>query len=266
MRGIFLMRNFGQTAALAAGFDAARGKVIVTMDGDLQNDAADIPKLLEQIAAGRDVVSGWRRERQDPFLTRVLPSHVANRLISWITGVHLHDYGCGLKAYRREVLADLHLYGEMHRFLPAIANWGGWKIAEVVVNHRPRKAGRSKYGLGRTFKVLLDLVTVRFLGSHATKPIHVFGGLGILCLLGALGTVGVLIYRRVMDREYMIQSPLLLLSVLLVVLGAQSIFLGLLAEMLVRTYYEGQRKPIYRVRETLNDPDRRGPSKSQSPG
>lgn len=254
VRVVLLRKNFGQTAALAAGFDRARGEVIVTIDGDLQNDPSDIPRLLAAVAQGNDVVSGWRQSRKDPFLTRVVPSNIANRLISAITGVHLHDYGCTLKAYRRKVLADLHLYGEMHRFLPALASWEGWRIAEVPVSHRPRVSGSSKYGLGRTFKVLLDLVTVRFLGAHATKPIHVFGGLGIVCALLAFLTVGVLVYRRIEYDEHMIKSPLLLLSVLLVVLGAQSIFLGLLAEMLVRTYYEGQKKPIYRVRESLNDP------------
>mgnify|MGYP001567648532 CR=1 FL=1 len=254
LRALILARNYGQTAALAAGFEAARADVIVTLDGDLQNDPADIPTLLARIAEGHDVVCGWRRERQDPFLTRVLPSRAANWLISWITGVHLHDYGCTLKAYRREVLMDLHLYGEMHRFLPAIASWGGWRIAEAPVNHRPRQAGRSKYGLGRTLKVLLDLVTVKFLGSYVTKPIYVFGGLGIACFALAFVSLGALVYRKVAGIESMIQSPLLLLSTLLVLLGAQSVFLGLLAEMLVRTYYESQKKHIYRVREVIGPP------------
>ncbi len=249
IRIIELNRNYGQTAALAAGFDHARGRILVTSDGDLQNDPHDIPALLTKLEEGFDVVSGWRVRRQDPFLSRVFPSRLANWLISRTTGVKLHDYGCTLKAYRREVLSDVHLYGEMHRLLPVIASWGGWRITEIPVQHRARRAGRSKYGLSRTFKVILDLATVKFLGSFGTKPIYVFGGVGIACMLAAVLMVALLIYRRLAHAEYMIQSPLLLLSVLLVILAAQSIFLGLLAEMLVRTWYESQGRRIYRVRE-----------------
>ena len=246
---IRLRRNFGQTAALAAGFNHARGGIIVTMDGDLQNDPADIPRLLEEIARGLDVVSGWRHQRVDPFFTRRLPSRLANRLIGFVTGVPLHDYGCTLKAYRREVVEEMTLYGEMHRFLPAQAHWVGAKIGELPVHHRPRTRGHSKYGLWRAYRVLLDLVTVRFLGAHGTKPLHAFGALG--CVFGALGvlTIGVLSYLKFTTGESFIQSPLLLLSALFVILGGQSFLLGLLAEISVRTYYESQQKPIYVIKE-----------------
>ena len=244
-----LRRNFGQTAALAAGFDQARGDVIVTMDGDLQNDPADIPRLLEELSRGLDVVSGWRRIRRDPFFSRRLPSQAANWLIGVVTGVALHDYGCTLKAYRREVLDQMALYGEMHRFLPAQAHWVGARIGEVEVRHRARTRGKSKYGLRRAYRVLLDLMTVRFLGVHGTKPLHAFGALGLI--FGALGvlTIGILSYLKYTTGVSFIQSPLLLLSALFVMLGGQSFLLGLLAEIAVRTYYESQRKPIYVIRE-----------------
>ena len=248
---IRLRRNFGQTAALAAGIDHARGRVIVTMDGDRQNDPADIPRLLQELDRDHDIVSGWRRTRRDPLLTRRLPSLAANWLIGVVTGVALHDYGCTLKAYRRELLEQMPLYGEMHRFLPAQAHWVGARIGEVPVGHRPRTRGTSKYGLGRTYGVLLDLLTVRFLGVHGTKPLRAFGALG--CLLGALGvvTIAVLSYLKYTTGVSFIQSPLLLLSALFVILGGQSILLGLLAEISVRTYYESQQKPIYVIREML---------------
>ena len=244
-----LRRNFGQTAALAAGFDQARGGVIVTMDGDLQNDPADIPRLLEELSRGYDVVSGWRRPRRDALLTRRLPSLAGNWLIGVVTGVALHDYGCTLKAYRRDVLEQMTLYGEMHRFLPAQAHWVGAKIGELPVHHRPRTRGKSKYGLWRVYRVLLDLVTVRFLGVHGTKPLHAFGALG--CVFGALGvvTIGVLSYLKYTTGVSFIQSPLLLLAALFVILGGQSFLLGLLAEISVRTYYESQQKPIYIIRD-----------------
>ncbi len=246
---IRLRRNFGQTAALAAGFNHARGEVIVTMDGDLQNDPADIPRLLEEVARGHDVVSGWRRNRVDALFSRRLPSRAANWLIGVVTGVALHDYGCTLKAYRREVVEEMTLYGEMHRFLPAQAHWVGARIGELAVNHRPRTRGKSKYGLGRAYRVLLDLVTVRFLGAHGTKPLHAFGALGFA--FGTLGvaTIGVLSYLKYTTGVSFIQSPLLLLSALFVLLGGQSLLLGLLAEISVRTYYESQQKPIYVIRE-----------------
>ena len=246
---IGLRRNFGQTAAIAAGFSHARGDVVVTLDGDLQNDPADIARLLDELDRGADVVSGWRRRRRDPLLARRLPSWAANRLIGLVTGVPLHDYGCTLKAYRREIVEQLTLYGEMHRFLPAQAHWVGAKVTEIPVNHRPRRAGRSKYGLQRTYRVLLDLMTVRFLGTHGTKPLHAFGTLGLGFIgLGVL-TISVLAWLKFTTGVSFIQSPLLLLSALFVILGGQSILLGLLAEISVRTYYESQHKPVYVIRE-----------------
>lgn len=245
---IDLRRNFGQTAAIAAGIDHAKGDIIVLMDADLQNDPADIPLLVEKIEQGYDVVSGWRKDRQDTFLTRTLPSKIANWLISVVTGVHLHDYGCTLKAYRREVLTGFRLYGEMHRFIPAYASSVGAKIVEVPVRHHPRKYGKAKYGLGRTFKVILDLFTVKFLMSYAQKPIYVFGGTGIVLMSLSVLTVTVLVIRRLTIGEHLIRSPLLLLSVMLFIMGFQSLLMGLLAEVLNRTYHESQHKPIYTVR------------------
>ncbi len=250
-----LRRNFGQTAAMSAGFDHARGDVIVTLDGDLQNDPADIPRLLH-LAKDHDVVSGWRRHRQDSFLTRRLPSLLANWLISRVTGVRLHDYGCTLKAYRREVVEHLHLYGEMHRFIPAIASWMGISLVEVETRHRARRFGRSKYGLARTLRVILDLLTVKFLLSFATKPIQVFGllGVGTAAVGGAIGG-----YLSVLKLIFGVQiggRPLLILGVLLILLGVQLIGMGLLGEMLVRVYHESQRKPIYMVKRVLGHPGR----------
>jgi glycosyltransferase involved in cell wall biosynthesis len=252
VRVIRLRRNFGQTAAFTAGFDYARGEVIVTMDGDLQNDPADIPKLLDKLDEGYDVVSGWRVHRHDKFLTRRVPSIIANLLISKVTGVELHDYGCSLKAYRREVLDSVHLYGELHRFIPALASWMGIRVAEIPVNHAPRRFGRSKYGLRRTIRVVLDLLTVKFLLDYATRPIQIFGMLGLLCL--ALGS-GVSVYLSVTRLFYgqpLSDRPLLLLGVLLIVLGVQFVIMGLLGELIVRTYHEAQDKPIYMVREVLD--------------
>lgn len=245
---IDLRRNFGQTAAIAAGIDHSKGDIIVLMDADLQNDPTDIPLLIEKIEQGYDVVSGWRKDRQDAFLTRTLPSKVANWLISVVTGVHLHDYGCTLKAYRREVLTGFRLYGEMHRFIPAYASSVGAKIIEVPVRHHPRKYGKAKYGLGRTFKVILDLFTVKFLMSYAQKPIYVFGGTGIVLMALSVLTVTALVIRRLTIGEHLIRSPLLLLGVMLFIMGFQSLLMGLLAEVLNRTYHESQHKPIYTVR------------------
>jgi glycosyltransferase involved in cell wall biosynthesis len=242
-----LRRNFGQTAALSAGFDHARGEVIVPLDGDLQNDPADIPRLLA-LAKDYDVVSGWRKNRQDKFLSRRLPSLLANWLISKVTGVHLHDYGCTLKAYRREVIEHLHLYGEMHRFIPAIASWMGITLIEVETHHRPRRFGRSKYGIARTLRVLLDLITVKFLLRFATKPIQVFGMLGLGCT-GIGGIIGAyLSFLKLFAGAQIGGRPLLFLAVLLIVIGVQFIIMGLLGEMLVRIYHEAQRKPIYMVK------------------
>ncbi|MDP2755369.1 MAG: glycosyltransferase family 2 protein [Nitrospirota bacterium] len=245
-----LRRNFGQTAAFAAGFDFARGDVIVTMDGDLQNDPADIPKLLELIK-DNDLVSGWRKKRKDPFFTRRLPSIMANWLISNVTGVKLHDYGCSLKAYRREVIKNLKLYGEMHRFIPAVASWYGVRIAEVETIHHQRLRGKSKYGISRTIKVVLDLITVKFLQSFSTKPIQFFGPVGIISgFLGFLISLYLAIDKLFLGRDIG-GRPLLLLGALLIIVGIQLIGMGLLGEMLVRVYHESQRKPIYVIKKIL---------------
>jgi glycosyltransferase involved in cell wall biosynthesis len=249
VRVIRFRKNFGQTAAMSAGFDHARGRVIMPMDADLQNDPADIPMLMEKLDEGFDVVSGWRKQRHDHAVTRLLPSRMANWLISRITGVFLHDYGCTLKAYRREVLEATQLYGEMHRFIPAIASWAGASITEVVVNHHPRTAGVAKYGLGRTFKVVLDLITVKFLGSYSTKPIYVFGGLGGLCVLGSFVTGLTVLYMKLALDYSMNRNPLLYLTALLITTAVQFILMGLLAEMQVRTYFESQNRPTYLIRE-----------------
>jgi len=245
-----LRRNFGQTAAFAAGFDFARGDVIVTMDGDLQNDPADIPKLLELIK-DNDLVSGWRKKRKDPFFTRRLPSIAANWLISKVTGVKLHDYGCSLKAYRRDVIKNLKLYGEMHRFIPAVASWYGVRIAEVETVHYPRLRGKSKYGVSRTIKVVLDLITVKFLQSFSTKPIQFFGPVGVISgLFGFLISLYLAIDKLFFGRDIG-GRPLLLLGALLIIVGIQLIGMGLLGEMLVRVYHESQRKPIYVIKKIL---------------
>ena len=244
-------RNFGQTAAIAAGIDHARGDVIILMDADLQNDPADIPMMIEKLDQGYDVVSGWRVNRRDKFLTRRLPSQAANWLISTVTGVHLHDYGCTLKAYRREVLSDFRLYGEMHRFIPAYASSVGAKIIEVPVQHHSRKYGKSKYGLMRTLKVILDLFTVKFLISYSNKPIYLFGGVGLGLMLISGITWLFLMIRRLWFKISVFDSPLFQVSTMLMILGVQSILMGLIAELLVRTYHESQQKPTYTVRRVI---------------
>jgi len=249
---IILRRNFGQTAAIAAGIDHARGDVIILLDADLQNDPVDIPLMLKKIDEGYDVVSGWRYDRKDRFLTRTLPSRIANLLISFVTGVHLHDYGCTLKAYRREVITGFRLYGEMHRFIPVYANSVGAKIVEVRVNHHARKYGKAKYGLERTIKVILDLFTVKFLTSYANKPIYLFGGTGFLLMLLGGATLLFLFIRRVWFNVGVTASPLFLMGVTAAILGFQSILMGLIAELLVRTYHESQKKPTYTIRNILN--------------
>jgi glycosyltransferase involved in cell wall biosynthesis len=249
-------RNFGQTAAMSAGFDFARGDVMIPLDADLQNDPADIPRLMDKLSEGYDIVSGWRKDRKDKAATRKLPSRIANWLIGRVTGVRLHDYGCTLKAYRREVLAETKLYGEMHRFIPALANWKGARITELVVNHRARTAGASKYGLNRTIKVMLDLMTVRFLSSYSTKPIYVFGGLGMISMVMAFLVLAVVIVEKLaFEHLPMNRNPLLYLSVLLVMMAIQFILMGLLAEIMVRTYHESQGRPTYVVRDRLPVPD-----------
>ena len=258
VRVIRFRRNFGQTAALSAGFAHARGDIVVALDADLQNDPADIPMLLAKLDEGYDVVSGWRKKRHDKALTRRLPSRIANCLISRITNVRLHDYGCTLKAYRRDVLAETRLYGEMHRFIPALASWSGAKVTECVVNHRPRMAGKAKYGLGRTLKVVLDLITVKFLGSFSTKPIYVFGGLGLFTTLLAILFGWLVIYQKLAQGTDMSGNPLLILTAVLVITTVQFILMGLLAELLVRTYHESQNRPTYVIREVLGAPEIHG--------
>jgi glycosyltransferase involved in cell wall biosynthesis len=248
---ISFRKNFGQTAAMAAGFDYARGEIIITMDADLQNDPRDIPKLLAKVDEGFDVVTGWRYDRKDPFINRRLPSMIANKIISRTTGVNLHDYGCTLKAFRKEVIKTIKLYGEMHRFIPAIASGMGISIAEVKVNHRARRFGSSKYGISRTFRVILDLLTVKFLLSYSTRPIHVFGMFGLASSgLGFLIGI-ILIIQRQFWGIPMGDRPMLLLAILLLFMGVQFITIGLLAELQARTYHESQDKPIYYVQQVL---------------
>ena len=251
VRVIRLRRNFGQTAAFVAGFDHARGRLIVTLDGDLQNDPGDIPAMIDKLNEGHDIVCGWRRNRKDPWLTRVLVSNVANGIISWTTGVHLHDYGCSLKAFRSEVVRSLRLYGEMHRFIPAIASEQGVGIAELVVNHRPRRSGTSKYGLSRIVRVLLDLFTVKFLVSYSTRPLQMFGPPGLIMGVSGVAIVGYLGYVRLFAGQAIGDRPLLLLGILMVFAGIQLVTLGLLAELQARTYHESQNKPIYVLRDLL---------------
>jgi len=244
-------KNFGQTAAMSAGFDYARGEIIITMDGDLQNDPHDIPRLIDKISEGFDVVTGWRYERKDAFVSRRLPSIIANKIISWTTGVALHDYGCTLKAFRKEVIKNINLYGEMHRFIPAIASGMGISFTEIKVNHRARRFGSSKYGISRTIRVVLDLITVKFLLSYATRPIQIFGLLGIIS-----GTVGFIIAMiMTIQRQFfgvpLSDRPLLLLAILLIFIGIQFVSIGLIAELQARTYHETQQKPVYFVKDVF---------------
>ncbi len=263
LRLLRFRRNFGQTAAMAAGFARARGRVIVPMDADLQNDPDDISLLLDRLEEGFDVVSGWRKDRKDRALSRRLPSRIANWLIGWVSGVRLHDYGCTLKAYRREVLEPVRLYGEMHRFIPIYAKWSGARITEQVVRHYPRMEGKSKYGIGRTLKVLLDLATVKFLGDYSTKPLYLFGKCGMLFIAGGVASgVATLIEKFINPENYAHRNPLLLLAVMLFVVGIQLIGMGLLAELQVRTYHESQQKPVYLVAEEVNIQPQGPPSSS----
>jgi glycosyltransferase involved in cell wall biosynthesis len=255
LRVIRFRRNFGQTAAFAAGFSHARGRYIVTSDGDLQNDPRDIPRMLAELERGHDIVCGWREKRRDAFITRRAPSMLANRLISWATGVRLHDYGCSLKVFRAEVVKPLKLYGEMHRFLPAIASEMGVSISEMIVNHRPRRHGRSNYGLSRTIRVALDLLTVKFLLSYSTRPLQIFGLVGGGMALAGVAVSGYLAYVRLFGYQSIANRPLLLFGILLIFSGMQLITLGLLAELQSRTYHESQDKPIYVIRDILQTPD-----------
>jgi glycosyltransferase involved in cell wall biosynthesis len=254
VRVVVFRRNFGQTAAIAAGIDHSQGEIIVTLDADMQNDPADIPMLLEKLDEGYDVVSGWRKARKDTFVTRTLPSKIANGLISWVTGVHLHDYGCTLKAYRRDVLTGFRLYGEMHRFIPVYASSVGAKILEVPVRHHERKFGQAKYGLERTVKVILDLFTVKFLLSFASKPIYLFGGAGIILMADSAIFLLYIVIRRLLFGVSVLGSPFFQTSAMFFILGFQSMLMGLIAEMLVRTYHEAQHKPTYTVRGIINFP------------
>ncbi len=249
---VSLMRNFGQTAAMAAGFRFAKGKIYVAIDADNQNDPADIPRLLSKLDEGFDVVSGWREKRKDPLITRRIPSVVANRLLSVVTGVKLNDYGCSLKAYRAEFIDPIDLYGEMHRFIPAYAAMVGARVAQISVNHRPRTRGKSKYGLARTFKVIIDLITVKFLSSYATKPSYLFGGVGSVLCLGGLASALEVVLEKFIEGTYAHRNPFLLLAIFLFFIGVQFILMGLIAELLVRTYHESQGKPVYLVRKTVN--------------
>jgi glycosyltransferase involved in cell wall biosynthesis len=255
VRVISLRRNYGQTAAMSAGIDHARGDVLIPMDADLQNDPADIPRLLARLDEGYDVVSGWRKDRKDAWLTRRLPSVLANRLISRIAGVTLHDYGCSLKAYRRDALTDVKLYGEMHRFIPVYAAWAGARVTEIPVTHHARRAGQSKYGLSRTGKVMFDLITIKFMSSYMTKPLYLFGWAGVLCLVVSVVSFAFALYFRFVENVHLNRMPLATLSMIMFAMGMQFIFMGLLAEMIVRTYHESQNKPTYLIRERINVTD-----------
>lgn len=248
---VILRRNFGQTTAIAAGIDHAIGEVIVLLDADLQNDPADIPSLVSKLEEGYDVVSGWRKNRQDAFITRTLPSRIANGLISWVTGVKLHDYGCTLKAYRREVLTGFRLYGEMHRFIPVYASSIGAKIVEVPVQHHPRRWGKAKYGLERTLKVILDLFTVKFLSDFTGKPSYLFGGIGAVFILFSMIVMAFLAIRRITIGTEVLSSPFFQVSIVTLSFGFQAVLMGLLAELLVRIYHESQHKPTYTVRKRI---------------
>jgi glycosyltransferase involved in cell wall biosynthesis len=244
-------KNFGQTAAIAAGAEHSQGEVIVTMDGDGQNDPRDIPQLLERLDEGYDVASGWRKSRKDPLIKKRFPSALANKLISWLTGVKLHDYGCTLKAYRRDILKDIRLYGEMHRFIPAYASWVGARITELEVAHHPRQHGKSKYGLSRTTSIILDLITILFLQRYSTKPIRLFGGAGMTLLSLGIMTGLFVLYRKIIWGGIWI-SPMILISFLFITMGVMFILLGLIAEIIIRTYHESQKKPIYAIKSTMN--------------
>lgn len=268
VRLLVLARNFGQTAAMAAGFDHARGDIIIPLDADLQNDPIDIPRILDKLDEGFDVVSCWRRDRQDSWWTRVLPSRIANWLISRLSGVHLHDYGCTLKGYRRKVVRHIRLYGEMHRFIPIFATWAGARVTEIPVQHHPRLFGRSKYGLVRTIKVILDLITIKFLGSFSTKPMYLFGGLGFISFgLGTLFSF-ISLYQKFFFAVKAHRNPLVLIAAFFFIVGVQFILIGLVAELIVRTYHESQDKPTYLLRESARQsrPNTRSGSDEKRPG
>jgi len=258
VRVISLRRNYGQTAAMSAGIDAAKGEILIPMDADLQNDPADISRLLQKLDEGYDVVSGWRKNRQDKLISRKIPSQIANKIISAIGGVHLHDYGCSLKAYRREVIQDVKLYGEMHRFIPIYASWAGARVTEIPVDHHARTMGKSKYGISRTIKVVFDLMTIKFMASYQTKPIYVFGTFGMLAFVASILSGAYAIFLKAAGRlglpQYhadFVQTPLPVVAVVMLAISVQFFLMGLLAELLVRTYHESQDKAIYAVRERI---------------
>ncbi|MGB7203570.1 MAG: glycosyltransferase family 2 protein [Pyrinomonadaceae bacterium] len=251
VRVISLRRNYGQTAAMSAGIDAAKGEILIPMDADLQNDPADIKRLLDKLDEGYDVVSGWRKNRQDKLISRKIPSKIANRIISWIGGVHLHDYGCSLKAYRRDVIQDVRLYGEMHRFIPIYASWAGARVTEIPVDHHARTMGKSKYGISRTIKVVFDLMTIKFMAEYHTKPIYVFGTFGMIAfLLAAIAGVWSLVLKIGYGTSFIL-TPLPVITVVMLAISVQFFLMGLLAELLVRTYHESQDKAIYAIREKI---------------
>ena len=251
VRVISLRRNYGQTAAMSAGIDAARGEILIPMDADLQNDPADIIRLLDKLDEGYDVVSGWRKNRQDKLISRKIPSQIANRVISWIGGVHLHDYGCSLKAYRREVIQDVRLYGEMHRFIPIYASWAGARVTEIPVDHHARTMGKSKYGISRTVKVVFDLITIKFMAEYHTKPLYIFGAFGMIAFaISMIAGVWAIVLKLFYGTSFIL-TPLPIITIVMLAISVQFFLMGLLAELLVRTYHESQDKPIYAVRERI---------------
>ncbi|HQZ96022.1 MAG TPA: glycosyltransferase family 2 protein [Pyrinomonadaceae bacterium] len=251
VRVISLRRNYGQTAAMSAGIDAAKGEILIPMDADLQNDPADIRRLLDKLNEGYDVVSGWRKNRQDKLISRKIPSQIANRIISWIGGVPLHDYGCSLKAYRRDVIQDVRLYGEMHRFIPIYASWAGARVAEIPVDHHARTMGKSKYGISRTIKVVFDLITIKFMAEYHTKPLYVFGAFGMLAFFISMIAGVWALFLKIFYATSFILTPLPIITVVMLAISVQFFLMGLLAELLVRTYHESQNKAIYAVREKI---------------
>lgn len=255
VRVISLRRNYGQTAAMSAGIDAARGEILIPMDADLQNDPADIKRLLDKLDEGYDVVSGWRKNRQDKLISRKIPSQIANRIISWIGGVYLHDYGCSLKAYRREVIQDVRLYGEMHRFIPIYASWAGARVTEIPVDHHARTMGKSKYGISRTIKVVFDLITIKFMAEYQTKPLYVFGAFGLLAFfISIVAGIWAVALKFAYGISFIL-TPLPIITIVMLAISVQFFLMGLLAELLVRTYHESQNKAIYAVREKIGFDD-----------
>lgn len=251
VRVISLRRNYGQTAAMSAGIDAAKGDILIPMDADLQNDPADISRLLDKLDEGYDVVSGWRKDRQDKLISRKIPSQIANKIISWIGDVPLHDYGCSLKAYRRDVIQDVRLYGEMHRFIPIYASWAGARVTEIPVDHHARTMGKSKYGISRTVKVIFDLITIKFMAEYHTKPLYVFGAFGMLAFfISMIAGVWALVLKFGYGTSFIL-TPLPIITVVMLAISVQFFLMGLLAELLVRTYHESQDKAIYAVREKI---------------